>query len=55
MNMTVSEVIEQLQKLELQGNGDMEMYFDCPHCGRANIFSAVMHVAVIVTTKQEKG
>lgn len=43
--ITVAEVIEELSKLPPQ----LLMYFDCPRCGQANIFSSVNHVAVVET------
>ena len=45
---TVGEVIEQLAKLDPK----LPMYFDCPHCGRANLFSSARHCAVIETEKK---
>jgi len=42
---TVKEVIQQLEKLPQ----DMEMYFDCPRCGRAYIFNSARHVVVVET------
>lgn len=45
---TVGEVIAQLSKLD----PDLPLYFDCPHCGRANIFSTAHKSAVIETEKK---
>lgn len=42
---TVGEVIKQLSKLD----PDLPLFFDCPHCGRANIFSTAKKCAVIET------
>lgn len=47
---TVSEVIEQLSKLD----PSLPMYFDCPHCGRANLFSSARKACVIETEKKEQ-
>jgi transcription elongation factor Elf1 len=42
---TVREVIEQLSKLD----PELPMFFDCPFCGRANLFSTAKKCAVIET------
>lgn len=47
---TVAEVIAELQKLPQ----DLPMYFDCPRCGRANIFSTTRMSAVVETTSKEE-
>ncbi len=45
---SAGEVIAHLQKMP----PDAPVYFDCPHCGRANGF-AQLGIAVMVTTAQE--
>lgn len=45
---TVAEVIAELQKLDPK----LPMYFDCPHCGRANVFSSAKKCAVIETERK---
>jgi len=33
--MTITEAITQLQRLAERHRGDVEVFFDCPHCGHS--------------------
>ena len=50
MHKTVSKIIKELKKLPQ----DLPVFFDCPHCGRANIFNMVRVSAVIETEYKKK-
>lgn len=48
--MTVAKAIELLQKMPQ----DIELYFDCPNCGRGNLMVTPTQ-AVIVKTEKSNG
>lgn len=50
MRKTVREVIKELENFPQ----DVPLFFDCPHCGRANIFSMALVAAVIETELQKE-
>jgi hypothetical protein len=47
---TVGYVIAQLEAIK---DKNLALYFDCPKCGQANIFTTVRNVAVIETERRK--
>ena len=47
--MTVAETIKELEKLPPY----IEVYYDCPNCGRAHIFHLGERIALIRTKAKE--
>jgi len=51
--MTVTEMIESLRDLEKR-DPNMQVYFDCPHCGRSNTMARVDHVVLLRQKTEEQ-
>ena len=50
--MTTSQAIERLQQLEKE-HGPVEVYFDCPACGKSFTPNTVVGLAVHMTQKEQ--